>query len=124
LVTAIVIPIIIIYFFIISKQDLQTHTEKWLALEDVYEEAMVAGKIHQMSERQERFYYHRYVHILELTLMNNHKTIAVSKITPLTKGKVITNDLQLGDEIRVFGNWKEGHFRFKRYELLQNKKEH
>lgn len=119
MVTAIVIPIIIIYFFIISKRDLQTHTEKWLALEDVYEEASIAGKIHRMSEKKERFYYHRYVHILELTLLNNHKATVVSMVTPITKGKIITNDFQLGDEIRVFGNWKEGHFRFKRYEFIQ-----
>jgi len=119
LVTAIVIPIIIIYFYIISKRELQSHTEQWLALEDVYEEAIVTGKIHQINLRKERFYYHRYIHIVELTLINNQTTTVVSKITPIVKGKVFTNDFQLGDKVRVYGNWKVGHFRFGRYEILQ-----
>lgn len=122
MVTAIVIPIIIIYFYIISKRELQSHTEQWLALEQVYEEAIVTGKIHQINIRKERFYYHRYVHIVELTLINNQTTTLVSKITPIVKGKFLTNDdFQLGNEVRVYGNWKEGHFRFGRYEIIQKK---
>ncbi|MCM3600315.1 hypothetical protein M3175_06190 [Robertmurraya korlensis] len=119
MVTAIVIPIIIIYFYIISKRELQSHTEQWLALEQVYEEAIVTGKINQIKIRKERFYYHRYVHIVELTLINNQTTTIVSKITPMVKGIILTNDFQLGDEVRVYGNWKEDHFRFGRYEILQ-----
>jgi hypothetical protein len=118
LVTAIVIPIIIIYFYIISKRELQSHTEQWLALEQVYEEAIVTGKIHHITITKERFYYHRYVHIVQLTLINNQKTTIASKVTPIVKGKVITNELQIGDEVRVYGNWKEGHFRFGRYEII------
>jgi hypothetical protein len=118
-VTAIVIPIIIIYFYIISKRELRTHTEQWLALEKVYEEAIVTGKIQHISMRKERYYYHRYVHILELTLINNHTTTVVTKITPIVKGKDLSSDFQLGDEVSVYGNWKEGNFRFGRYESIQ-----
>ncbi|SHT24122.1 Uncharacterised protein [Mycobacteroides abscessus subsp. abscessus] len=119
MVTAIVIPIIIIYFYLISKRELQSHTEQWLALEQVYEEAIVTGKIHQINITKERFYYHRYIHIVKLTLIHNGTTTVVSKITPIVKGKVLTNDFEIGVEVRVYGNWKEGHFRFGRYDILQ-----
>jgi len=118
LVTAIVIPIICIYFYYISKKEIRIHTEKWLALEDVYEEATILGKIQQISERKERYYYHRYVHVLEITLVSNNTANVVTKLTPIAKGKDLSYDFQIGDTIRVYGNWKEGYFRFKRYDLL------
>ncbi len=119
MVTAIVIPIIIIYFYLISKRELQFHTDQWLRLEQVYEEAVVTGKVHQINITKERYYYHLYIHIVELKLIHNGTTTVVSKITPIIKGKILTNDFQIGDEVRVYGNWKDGHFRFGRYEKLQ-----
>ena len=60
MVTAILIPIVVIYFYWLSKKEMQANYEEWVKLEDISEEALISGKIIEAQEQKERFYYHRF----------------------------------------------------------------
>lgn len=109
MVTAIVIPIICLYFYWLTKKEMRENYQKWIKLNDISEEAIISGVIVHLSESKQRFYYHRYVHVLELTVRSDLKKWKVKKITPLIK-EVQLPDLQIGEYVNLYGNWKEGYF--------------
>jgi hypothetical protein len=123
LVTAILIPIICIYFYWVTKNDMKENEKKWLSLTDLQEEAIVTGKVLQIVHSNKRFYYHRYIHIIEISLQTEMNTIHVKRITPYNN-QLEPFPIKIGDQVRLFGNWQENEFRFMRYDILsQNQKE-
>jgi hypothetical protein len=113
MVTAILVPIILFYFYYLTKKDAKTFDEKWTALSNVTEEAILTGKIVNIKEEKQRFYYTRYVYILEISLQTSVHTVTAKKITPgntppqhhnLNKGQIIT----------LYGNWEKEEFQISR----------
>jgi hypothetical protein len=113
MVTAIVIPIILIYFYWITKKEMQANYEKWIKLEEIPEEAIVSGRILEINERKERYYYHRFNHITILKIHTGVKDLTVKKVTPLRKGAIIPK-FQEGEAVHLYGNYKEGQFSINR----------
>lgn len=113
MVTAIVIPIILIYFYMVTKKEMQENYVEWMKLEEIQEEAIVSGKILEVHERKERYYYHRFNHISIVKVHTGVKELTVKKVTPLKKGAVIQK-FQVGEAVHLFGNWKEGQFSISR----------
>ncbi|WML43578.1 hypothetical protein [Neobacillus sp. PS3-40] len=109
MVTAIVIPIICIYFFWLTKKEMKEHDIKWLATGQVPQEAIVQGKITSMFDEKQRFYYNRYIYVQELKLQTETKLITVKKVSPITHDMKIV-PFQLGEEIRVYGRWQDQQF--------------
>jgi ABC-type bacteriocin/lantibiotic exporter with double-glycine peptidase domain len=110
MVTGIVIPIICLYFYWLTKKEMRESYEKWADLNNVPEEAIISGEIVHMSESKERYYYHRYVHVLDLTIQSSaKKQWKVKKITPLMKNASLPS-LNIGDTVHLYGNWKEEYF--------------
>jgi F0F1-type ATP synthase membrane subunit a len=68
MVTAVVIPIICLYFYWITRKEMKLNDSKWLALAEIKKEAVVTGEIRSISTEKQRFYYHRYILVYELTL--------------------------------------------------------
>lgn len=119
MVAAIVIPIIILYFYFITKKDMKEHDRKWLETGQIVQEAVLSGKIKNQTESKQRFYYNRYIYVQEMQLQTETKLITVKKITPLTKNAEIL-PFQLGERIRIYGRWVDKQFYFNRYELIKN----
>ena len=113
MVTAIVIPIILVYFYWVTKKEMQENYEEWVKLEVIQEEAIVSGKIIEVTERKERFYYHRFNHISTLKVHTGVRELIVKKITPLRKGATIPV-FKEGEMVHLYGNWKEGQFSINR----------
>ncbi|RSD28140.1 hypothetical protein [Mesobacillus subterraneus] len=113
MVTAIVIPIILAYFYWLTKKEMQENYQEWLNLEDIPEEAIITGKILEIHEHKERFYYHRFNHVTVLKIMTDSKQVTVRKVTPVRKGASIPI-FQKGDVVHLFGNWKQGYFSINR----------
>lgn len=109
MVTAIVIPIVLIYFYWLTKREMQANYEEWLKLEDIPEEAVVSGRIVEVREHKERFYYHRFNHVSVLKINTGVKELIVKKITPLRNGTV-PPVFKEGASVHLYGNWKEGYF--------------
>jgi hypothetical protein len=113
MVTAIVIPIILVYFYWLTKKEMQENYEEWVKLEVIPEEAIVSGIIIEVNERKERFYYHRFNHISTLKVHTGVKELIVKKVTPLRKGAAILV-FKEGESVHLYGNWNEGQFSINR----------
>lgn len=120
MVTAIVIPIICAYFFWLTGKEMKEQKEKWLQLENVLEESIIVGTIKEIKTEKQRYYYHLHTDVVELVLQTDKQTIRVKRILPLQKGSN-PFPFHIGDSVRIYGNWKEDTFRFKRIERRKDK---
>ncbi|WP_144474765.1 hypothetical protein [Cytobacillus oceanisediminis] len=113
MVTAIAIPIILAYFYWLTKKEMQRNEQEWIGLEEIPEEAIVSGKIIEIHEHKERFYYHRFNHVTVLKINTGLKELTVKKVTPLRKGAVPPTFSE-GELVHLYGNWKHGYFSINR----------
>lgn len=122
MVTAIVIPIICIYFFWLTGKEMKEQKEKWIQLENVIEESIIVGTIKEIKTEKQRYYYHLYTDVVELVVQRDNQSLRVQRILPLQKGVSPSPfPFYIGDSVRLYGNWKEDIFRFKRIELIEDK---
>lgn len=117
MVTAIVIPIVCLYFYWLTKKEMRENDSKWLAAADVREEAILTGEIKSITEEKQRFYYHRYIFVQEIKLQTETKLIKAKKISPLQKNTQI-DSFTIGDVIRVYGHWEGSNFHFNHYQQM------
>ncbi|MFO1445778.1 hypothetical protein KDN24_21780 [Bacillus sp. Bva_UNVM-123] len=113
MVTAILIPIICVYFFWLTKKELRESQQKWLQLKSVAEEAVISGKIVQISGHKQRFSYYRFIYVLEITIQSDLKKWQVKKIIPIERDFQVPN-IAVGEYVHLFGNWKENYFHVNR----------
>jgi hypothetical protein len=118
MVTAILIPIICLYFYFLTRKEMKVHDEKWLKAGDVHHEAILTGAIQGILEEKQKFYLHRYILVQELKLQTDTKLIPIKTITPLTKNPDIKY-FKTGDVIKVFGKWEGNQFYFNKYEIME-----
>ncbi|MFK9092299.1 hypothetical protein [Bacillus salipaludis] len=116
MVTAIVIPIICLYFFWLTRKEMKEQDAKWLAANNVPHEAVLTGEVKSIVGERERFYYHRYIYVQTLTLRTATKLITAKKVTPITKN-VKPDSFTVGEVIRVYGSWEGSKFLFNHYEI-------
>jgi hypothetical protein len=121
MVTAIVIPIICLYFFWLTRKEMEEHDIKWLAAGEVKQEAMLTGEIKSINEEKQRFYYHRYLYVQEIKLQSDLKIVKVRKVTPIRKN-IIIEPFTIGEVIRIYGSWRGSYFHFSKFEQLTQKK--
>lgn len=115
MVTAIVIPIIFLYFFWLTRKEMKVQDQKWLSIGYVQQEAVLSGLINDIVEEKQRFYHNRYIYVQELKLQTDGKSVRIKKITPLTKN-VNIHSFTVGEIIRVYGKWEGKQFFFNDYE--------
>jgi hypothetical protein len=118
MVTAVVIPIICLYFFLITRKEMKINDSKWLASAEVRKEAVLTGEIKSITQEKQRFYYHRYVLVYELTLQTELKLIKAKKICPINNNS-ITDTFSIGEVLRIYGCWEGNRFHFDEYQVLQ-----
>ncbi|MEH7156094.1 hypothetical protein [Neobacillus drentensis] len=114
MVTAIVIPVICLYFYWLTKKEMNENDAKWASVGRVEHEAIVTGEIKSIVEEKQKFYNHRYIYVQTLKLQTESKIIIVQKITPITKD-FHKEDFRVGDVIRVMGKWDNSKFLFTEY---------
>ncbi|UII57286.1 hypothetical protein LS684_07555 [Cytobacillus spongiae] len=115
MVTAILIPIIFIYFYWLTRKEMKESYEKWTQLDHILEEAVVSGTIQHIKTEKQRYYYHRFVYVTVLTLQIDRNVLQVKKIEPL-RHNFSPNTFTIGEHVRLYGNWKEDFFQFNRVE--------
>lgn len=115
MVTAIVIPIICIYFYWLTQKEMKAYKEQWLQLEDVTEESIIAGFIKDIRKEKERFYYHYYIQVMEIDLQTDINTVKTKKITPYKKD-VHPFSFSVGDSVRLYGKYEKEYFLINRIE--------
>jgi hypothetical protein len=116
MVTAIVIPVICLYFYWLTRNEMKEQDVKWLAASHVRQEAILTGEIKSVVQEKQRFYYNRYIFIQTIKLQTANKVISVQKVTPITKNVKI-DSFTVGDVITVSGTWEGSKFLFSHYEI-------
>ncbi|WP_053366081.1 hypothetical protein [Bacillus sp. FJAT-27245] len=119
MVTAILIPIICLYFLWITLREAKENERKWLQSGTTKEEAIVTGEVQSVFKEKQRFYYHRYIFVQELTIRTEAGTAKAKIITPLMKGAAPTN-YYTGQVVRVYGSWDKNWFYANRVEIVKN----
>ncbi|WP_160720208.1 hypothetical protein [Bacillus sp. USDA818B3_A] len=114
MVTAILIPIICLYFYWLTKKEMKEQDKKWLEVGRVRQESIVYGEIKSISEEQQRFYYNRRILVQTLTLQTDIKVIHAVKKTPLT-ANVKTDTFLVGTAIKLYGSWEGSSFIFEHF---------
>lgn len=115
MVTAVVIPIILLYFYWLTRKEMKHKEEEWLKIGDVIEEAYISGKIISAQNEVSRYYYHRQILVQELTLQCDTKIIKAQKRLPYTtKTKVET--IPEGENVKLYGQWDKQSFLYNRLE--------
>jgi hypothetical protein len=117
MVTAVVIPIICLYFYWITRKEMKLNDSKWLAAAEVKKEAVLTGEIKSINREKQRFYYHRYILVYELTLQTESKLIKAKKIIPI-KNNIELVTFSIGEVIRIYGSWEGNHFLFNEYQII------
>ncbi|MBY0120826.1 hypothetical protein [Bacillus sp. S/N-304-OC-R1] len=118
MVTAIVIPIICIYFYWITKKEMRESHEKWIQLKNIPEEAIISGRVMNVRESRQRFSHNRFVYVIDIKIQSGQSVWDVKKMIPID-GEQKLPQLQQGENIRVFGNWKEDYFLVARIEIIK-----
>lgn len=117
MVTAIVIPIICLYFYWLTRKEMKEQDEKWLAVSKIPQESILVGEIKNLTEEKQRFYYHRYIFVQTLKLQTSTKLITAKKMTPLTKNREV-HSFTVGEKIRLLGKWEGSTFLFSHFEVV------
>jgi hypothetical protein len=116
MVTAIVIPIICLYFYFLTKKEMRENDTKWLKAGHVNQEAIIMGEIKDILEEKQRFYYHRYIYVQSLKLQTETKLMTAQKLTPITNN-FNKDSFRVGEVIRVYGSWDNNKFLFNEYKV-------
>ncbi|NWQ43946.1 hypothetical protein MLOOGBEN_24900 [Bacillus sp. EB106-08-02-XG196] len=117
MVTAVVIPILCLYFFWFTRKEMKLNDSKWLAAADVAKEAVLTGEIKSINQEKQRFYYHRYILLYELTVQTETKLIKAKKIIPI-RNNIEIDTFSVGEVLRIYGSWEGNHFHFNEYQLV------
>jgi hypothetical protein len=117
MVTAVVIPILCLYFFWITRKEMKLNDSKWLASAEVAKEAVLTGEIISINKEKQRFYYHRFILLYELSLQTETKLIKAKKIVPIRNNTEMVT-FSIGDVVRIYGSWVGNHFHFNEYQRV------
>lgn len=115
MVTAIVIPIICLYFFWLTRKEMKDHKEQWLQLDNVTEESILSGIIKDIREEKQRFYYHYFMQVIEITLQTEFKQVKARKVSPYKKGMAPFH-VNINEHVRLFGKYEKEYFIINRVE--------
>jgi hypothetical protein len=109
MVTAIVIPIICLYFFWVTKKERLKFKEEWKSIGTVSEEAMIEGEVTRLHLKKERYYQHLHMWVLEIRLQTAWKTILAQKLQTADED-YRKPGFEEGDTITLFGKWQKDIF--------------
>lgn len=116
MVAAVVIPIIFIYFFIITIKDRKRKYEEYLLLNHIKEEALLTGVIFQVDTKKKAYVGKHMVYVTTLVLQDERlKRIKATRISAET----LPIPLLEGNKISCYGYWDQTDFRFNRYQIEQ-----
>jgi hypothetical protein len=118
MVTAIVIPIICLYFFWVTKKERRKSEEEWKSIGTVPEEAVIEGKITRIHIEKQRYYHHMHIWVLEMRIQAAGQTIVARKLQAANQD-FSNPGWEEGDDIVLFGKWQKDIFIVNR-SLLQD----
>jgi hypothetical protein len=109
MVTAIVIPIICLYFFWVTRKERRKSEAEWRSIGTVPEEAVIEGKVTALHLEKQRYYHHLHVWVLEMRLQAEAKTILARKLQSADQD-FRNPGFKEGEYVILFGKWQKDIF--------------
>lgn len=109
MVTAVVIPILIIYFYWITRKEAGKQKERWENLCKFPLESRVEGKVIQLNTERKHFYHQLYTLDTTIRIQGSDKTITVVHKQPFMSSTQ-SPSISLGEHIIVNGRWENDLF--------------
>ncbi|WP_053073798.1 hypothetical protein [Bacillus sp. LL01] len=109
MVTAIVIPVLILYFYWITRKEAAKQKERWKNLHNIPLESRVEGKVMNLRTEKKRFYHQLFT--LDTTMrIQSHDRIITAFYKQQYTDSSFPPSLTQGDEIRLNGRWENELF--------------
>lgn len=105
MVTAIVVPILIVYFYWVTKKEAKKQKERWKNLTKVPSESRLEGKILFIHTEKKRFYHQLYALETTCRIQNYTRIVTVVYKQPYTPSSA-SPDLSNGDMLLAVGSWE------------------
>lgn len=109
MVTAVVIPVLILYFYWITRKEAAKQKKRWENLRDIPLESRVEGKVKNLHTEKKRFYHQFYTLDTTIRIQNRDKTIDILYRQPYTQSTT-PPFLTKGEVIIVNGRWENNLF--------------
>ncbi|MEN8699325.1 hypothetical protein [Bacillus infantis] len=109
MVTAIVIPIICLYFFWVTRKERRKSEAEWSNIGTASEEAVIEGKVIALHLEKQQYYHHLHVWVLEIRLQAATETIIARKLQAADQD-FRNPGLKEGEYVIFFGKWQKDIF--------------
>ncbi|MBM7621720.1 hypothetical protein JOC95_003628 [Bacillus tianshenii] len=109
MVTAIVIPILILYFYWVTKKEKAKQRQNWEMLDQVRLEARIYGTITYLHTEKKRYYHELYMMVTTIRMQSGDRTITAVYRQPFKQGWKEFN-LHPGSIVTLEGQWEKDTF--------------
>lgn len=123
MVTAVLIPLIFLYFFVVAVKERKKRYEEWLQINSIREVAFLEGEIKQIYSRVENYVGKNKIYIVQLLIKGKHSSVKAFSKTPITTDNLPSHEFIEGQQILCYGYWEQESFVFSRYEIKKLNKE-
>ncbi|WP_339145696.1 MULTISPECIES: hypothetical protein [unclassified Sutcliffiella] len=123
MVTAIVIPVLILYFYWITRKEAAKQKARWENLCDIPLESRVEGKVVDLHTEKKHFYHQLFTLDTTIRIQNINKTITIVYKQPYTESNSPPS-LMPGDELMIHGMWEDDLFRAGEILTIKSKDSH
>jgi hypothetical protein len=121
IITAILIPMIILYFYYLSKRERAKQLKEWKQVGKIVEKEEVSGKVIQVISDTETFYHGKYVWRGEITVKTEGSIVKVLIRKP--KDDTFSNlTIQKDADITCYGTRSASIFLANRIEINEKEK--
>ena len=109
MVTGILIPLICVYFYWLTRKEWKLRKQEWENIVDVQEHSRLIGKLQSITKQREKFYLGLYLDVYLLELKHDGKsTLALRKVP--TKSDKPPFEKFLFQKVTLYGRWDEEFF--------------
>ncbi|MBM7659491.1 hypothetical protein JOC85_000258 [Bacillus mesophilus] len=116
MVAAVVIPLLFLYFLVITIKDRRQKYEDYLNLDTIKEEAFISGKVLQIDTKTRAFVGKHYVNIVTI-LLHNKEHQAYQKAIRTSTTSIEPQVFTEGTEVICYGYWEKDVFIFNRFRV-------
>ncbi|QFT88743.1 hypothetical protein FIU87_08810 [Bacillus sp. THAF10] len=105
MVTAIVIPALILYFYLVTKKEKTKQRERWEKLSEIPLEASVEGEILDCFTEKKRF-YHEYYSLDTTMRIKEGNSLIKALIRQQLKPDTTPYSFSKGQTVQLLGKWE------------------
>ena len=109
MVTGILIPLICIYFYWLTRKEWKQMRKEWENTVNVQEHSRLSGELQSITKQREKFYLGLYLDVYLLEIKHDGKSSVALRKIPTNSGQYQFENF-LFQKVTLYGRWDEGVF--------------